>query len=124
MGSVVECLTLDQGAAGSSLTGVTALSLLARHINPSLLSVQHRKTCPFITERLLMGLKESNQTIQTIRTGDWLQRNRLYRHPFDEMRIHVEPDWSAKKRLARVLKLSSIILYKGQDKNVLTRLCG
>ena len=25
-GSVVECLTLDQGATGSSLTGVTVLS--------------------------------------------------------------------------------------------------
>ena len=43
-GSVVECLTRDRGAVGSSLTGVT------------------RKTRPFITERLLMGCKESNQT--------------------------------------------------------------
>ena len=31
-------------------------------INPSLVLVQPRKTCPFITERLLMGRKESNQT--------------------------------------------------------------
>ena len=42
-GSVVEYLTRDQGAAGSSLTGVTVL-------------------CPFITEILLMGHKELNQT--------------------------------------------------------------
>ena len=31
-------------------------------INPSLVLVQPRKTRPFITERLLMGRKESNQT--------------------------------------------------------------
>ena len=30
-----------------------------------LVLVQPRKTCPFITERLLMGLKESNQIKQT-----------------------------------------------------------
>ena len=32
------------------------------NINPSLVLVQHRKTRPYITERLLMGRKESNQT--------------------------------------------------------------
>ena len=61
-GSVVECLTRDRGAAGSSLTGVTALCPLARHINPSLIMFQPRKTRPYITERLLMGRKGSNQT--------------------------------------------------------------
>ena len=35
---------------------------LSRNINPSLVLVQPRKTRPFITERLLMGRKESNQT--------------------------------------------------------------
>ena len=34
----------------------------ARHIYPSLVLVQPRKTRPYITERLLMGCKESNQT--------------------------------------------------------------
>ena len=34
---------------------------LSKNINPSLVLVQPRKT-PFITERLLMGRKESNQT--------------------------------------------------------------
>ena len=34
-GSLVECLTWDRGAAGSSLTGVTTLCPWARHINPS-----------------------------------------------------------------------------------------
>ena len=35
---------------------------LGKNINPSLVLVQPRKTRPFITERLLMGRKESNQT--------------------------------------------------------------
>ena len=35
---------------------------LSKSINPSLVLVQPRKTRPFITERLLMGRKESNQT--------------------------------------------------------------
>ena len=39
---------------------------LSKNINPSLVLVLPRKTRAFITERLLMGLKESNQTnIQT-----------------------------------------------------------
>ena len=59
---VVECLTRDWGAVGSSLTGLTMLCLWARNINSSLVLVQPRKTLPYITERLLMGRKESNQT--------------------------------------------------------------
>ena len=35
---------------------------LRKNINPSLVLVQPRKTCSYITERLLMGRKESNQT--------------------------------------------------------------
>ena len=35
---------------------------LSKNINPSLVLVQPRKTCHFITERLLMGSQESNQT--------------------------------------------------------------
>ena len=35
---------------------------LSKNINPSLVLVQPRKTRPFITERLLMGHKELNQT--------------------------------------------------------------
>ena len=35
---------------------------LARQIIPGLVLVQPRKTRPFITKRLLMGRKESNQT--------------------------------------------------------------
>ena len=36
--------------------------VLEQDINPSLELVQPRKTRPFITGRLLMGRKESNQT--------------------------------------------------------------
>ena len=36
-----------------------------RNINPKLVLVQPRKTSPFITERLMMGRKESNQTNKT-----------------------------------------------------------
>ena len=35
---------------------------LSKNINPNLVLVQPRKTHPFITERLLIGSKESNQT--------------------------------------------------------------
>ena len=35
---------------------------LSKNINPSLVLAQPRKTRPFITERLLMGRKESNKT--------------------------------------------------------------
>ena len=35
---------------------------LNKNINPSLVLFQPRKTHPYITERLLMGRKESNQT--------------------------------------------------------------
>ena len=38
---------------------------LSKNINPSLVLVQLRKIRPFITERLLMGRKESNQTNKT-----------------------------------------------------------
>ena len=61
-GSVVECLTRDRRAAGSSLTGRHRVVSLSKNINPSVVLGQPRKTRPFITERLLMGRKESNQT--------------------------------------------------------------
>ena len=35
--------------------------VLEQDIYPSLVMVQPRKTCPYITVRLLMGCKESNQ---------------------------------------------------------------
>ena len=39
---------------------------LSKNINPSLVLVQPRKTRPLITERLLMGRKESNQSNKQI----------------------------------------------------------
>ena len=61
-------LDSSQGATSSSLTGVTALCPWARLIKPSIVHVlvQPRKTHPFITEILLMGRKESNQTNKSI----------------------------------------------------------
>ena len=61
--SVVECLTRNRGAAGSSLTGITVLWSLSKTF-----IVQPRKTHPCLTERLLMGCKESNQTNKTKKT--------------------------------------------------------
>ena len=41
---------------------VTAFCPSARHINPSLVLVQPRKTPPYITEKLFMEHIESNKT--------------------------------------------------------------
>ena len=63
-GSVLtECLSRNWGVSGSSLTGVTALCLWARHIHPKyLVLVQPRKTHPDITENCWLGRNELNQT--------------------------------------------------------------
>ena len=42
---------------------------LSKNINPGLVLVQPRKTRPFITERLLMGRKESNQPNKLFSVG-------------------------------------------------------
>ena len=60
-GSMVECLTRDRGAAGSTSPASLRCGPWARHIYPSLVLVQPRKTRPCLTERLLMGRKESNK---------------------------------------------------------------
>ena len=62
--SVVRVLDSRTRAAGSCPTSVIALCAWARHINPRLVLVQPRKTRPYLTERLLMGCKESNQIKQ------------------------------------------------------------
>ena len=61
-GSVVERLTRDRRDPGFEPHRRHCVVSLSKNINPSLVLVQPRKTCPFITERLLMGRKESNQT--------------------------------------------------------------
>ena len=55
---------LDSRPKGSGLKphGHHCVVSLSKNINPSLVLVQPRKTRPYITERLLMGRKESNQT--------------------------------------------------------------
>ena len=62
-GSVVECLTQDQGVAGLSLTGVTVLLSFSKTHLSWLSTGSTQKTCPCLTERLLMGGKESNQNL-------------------------------------------------------------
>ena len=54
--SVVECLTQDRGAEPLQRHCVVSLS---KNVNPSLVLVQSRKTRLFISENLVMGLKES-----------------------------------------------------------------
>ena len=56
-GSVEECLTRDRGPHQRHCA-----ESLRKNISPSLVLVQPRKTSHFITEILLMGRKESNQT--------------------------------------------------------------
>ena len=48
-----------------------ALCPWARHINPSLVLVPPRKNRPYVTERLLMGRKESNQTNNLLNMLFW-----------------------------------------------------
>ena len=64
-------LDSSRGAAGWSSLASLRCGPWARHINPSLVLVQPRKTLPFITERLLMGRKESNQKISLCIWTDW-----------------------------------------------------
>ena len=56
---MVECLTRDRVFEPHLRHCV---GFLSKNINPSLVLVQPRKTSHFITERLLMRRKESNQT--------------------------------------------------------------
>ena len=64
-GSVVECLTRDEGPWVFEPHRRHCVMSLSMNINPSLVQVQLRYTRPFITEILLMGRKESTQTKQT-----------------------------------------------------------
>ena len=61
-GSVVECLTRDEGAQTRASTASLHCVLAQDTFILAKYWFQPRKTCPFITERLLMGRKESNQT--------------------------------------------------------------
>ena len=58
---MVECLTLDWGPRVRASPASLRCGPSARHIYTSLVLVKPRKTRPFLTERLLMRRKESNQ---------------------------------------------------------------
>ena len=62
---------------------------LSKNINPSLVPVQPRKTRPFITERLLMGHKESNQT-KYRRPNGFVWFSLKYYKPFLVRSRHIE----------------------------------
>ena len=55
---------------------------LSKNINPSLVLVQPRKTRPFITERLLMGHKESNK-----QTNTFWSRNKIINVHFRNLEV-------------------------------------
>ena len=59
---MVECLQETEGPWVRAPPASLRCGPSERHIYPSLVLVQHRKTRPFITEKLLIGRKESNQT--------------------------------------------------------------
>ena len=59
-------LSRGQVVAGSSLTGVTVVCPWARHINPSLVLVQPRKTPPDITEKVFSDWDVKNQINQKL----------------------------------------------------------
>ena len=64
--SVVECLTRDQGVGDLASRRHCVVVLEQDTFIPALLVlVQPRNTRPCLTERLLMGLTESNQTNKT-----------------------------------------------------------
>ena len=66
---------------------------LSKNINPSLVQVQPRKTRPFITERLLMGRKESNQTNKMLNETLTLSKH-FYRKTTENQTvlIQIRPD--------------------------------
>ena len=54
---------------------------LNKNINPSLVLVQPRKIHLYISERLLMGRKESNQTNKTLPRNIWCRKDLLQIEP-------------------------------------------
>ena len=65
------------------------LVYLSKNINPSLVLARPRKTRPYITERLLMGRKESNQTNETSRRVKFLSPATIL---FNSSAQHFVPD--------------------------------
>ena len=67
--SVVDCLTRDRGATGSSPTSVVALCPKARHKNLSLVLVQPRKSHPTLLKDCWWDVK--NQTNKKNKQNVW-----------------------------------------------------
>ena len=65
---MVECLTWDRRGRLRASPASVRCGPWARHIYPSLVLVQPRNTRPCLTEKLLMGRKESNQTNKNCRS--------------------------------------------------------
>ena len=65
---------------------------LSKNINPSLLLFQPMKTCPLVTERLLMGCKESNQTNKQPKTSK-AQRARWHNGRVLDMGFNFRGHW-------------------------------
>ena len=63
---------------------------LSKNINPSLVLVQPRKTRPFITERLLMGRKESNQTNKTKTNNPYIHNLFVYERKENDLAISIK----------------------------------
>ena len=63
---MVEWLTRAEGPRVRTSPALLRRGACARHIYPSLVLVQPRKTRPCLTESLLMGRKESNQQNKSI----------------------------------------------------------
>ena len=61
-GSVVECFDSRPRGCGFEPHRRHCVVSLSKNINRSLVLVQPKKTHPFITERLLKGRKDPNQT--------------------------------------------------------------
>ena len=82
---------------------------LSKNINPGLVLVQPRNTPPFITERLLMGRKESNQ-IKTIFKIDF------YRGEFlsNTSKVHLPPStnkFSFSRSVDKIVSVSWYTIY-------------
>ena len=73
---MVECLTRDRWAVGSSLTGITVLCPLARHNYPCLGLVKPRKTRPDITAKIV-DWNVKNQTNKQMIVSTVLKKNVL-----------------------------------------------
>ena len=73
---MAQCLTRDLGAVSSSLTGITVLCPLARHIYPCFVLVQPRKTGPCLYCKIVDGtlrIKSNKQRETSGSSSDSLQ---------------------------------------------------